>query len=64
MRTIAEYREYAQGCRDLAARTTDPNDKRALELMATGWDKVADQREAAINKGLPVEPPKDEVPTA
>jgi hypothetical protein len=56
MRTVAEYREYAQGCRDLAAKTTDPNDKRALELMAIGWDKVADQREAAINKGLPVTP--------
>ena len=56
MITVAEYREYAQGCRDLADKTKDPNDKRALEMMARAWDKVADQREAALKKGLPREP--------
>jgi hypothetical protein len=63
MRTVAEYREFAQRCRDLAEKIKDQNDKRALELMAASWDKVADQREAAINKGLAVEPPMDEAPT-
>jgi hypothetical protein len=56
MRTVEEYRGYAQDCRNLAAKLTDPKDKEAMELMAAGWDKVADQREAAIKKGLPVDP--------
>jgi hypothetical protein len=56
MRTVAEYREYARGSRDLADRTTDPNDKLALELMAKAWDKVADQRETALKGNKPLEP--------
>jgi hypothetical protein len=56
MRTVEEYRQFAEDCRKLAKTLTKPDDKRAMELMATAWDKVADQREAAIKKGLPVEP--------
>jgi hypothetical protein len=51
-----EYRQFAEECRKLAATLANPDDKRAVEMMAVAWDKVADQREAAINKGLPVEP--------
>jgi hypothetical protein len=56
MRTVAEYRRFAEDCRKLAAKLTDAADKRATELMATAWDKVADQREAALNMGKPLEP--------
>jgi hypothetical protein len=56
MRTVEEYRSFAEDCRNLAAKLTDPKDKQAMELMAAGWDKVADQRESAIEKGLPVDP--------
>jgi hypothetical protein len=56
MRTVAEYREYAEASRDLASKTTDPNDKHALELMAKAWDKVANEREAAIKKIGPPQP--------
>jgi hypothetical protein len=46
MLSVAEYRRFARECRRLAAMLTKPADKRALELMATGWDKTADRREA------------------
>jgi hypothetical protein len=64
MKTVQEYREFAEDCRMLAKGISNPDDKRAVEMMATAWDKVADQREAALKRGLPVVPPTDEVPTA
>jgi hypothetical protein len=48
MRTVQEYREYADGCRMMAAKLSDPKDKLAMELMATAWEKVANEREAAL----------------
>jgi hypothetical protein len=48
MRTVQEYREYAEGCRSLAAKLTDPRDKEALALMAKAWDKAAADRERAL----------------
>lgn len=48
MRRVAEYRRIAEECRRLAATLTKPTDKRALELMAIGWDKSADAREAKL----------------
>lgn len=57
MKTVEEYRQFAKDCRTMVAKLSDPIDKRAMELMAVGWDKVADQREAALKKGkLPLEP--------
>ena len=35
-------------CRKLAAKLTDPNDRRATELMASAWEKVADERETKL----------------
>jgi hypothetical protein len=48
MRWVEEYRRFAEECRRLAALLTKPTDKRALELMAKGWDKSADEREAKL----------------
>jgi hypothetical protein len=48
VKTIVEYRKFAVDCRELADKLRDPNDKRALLLMAAGWDKVADERTAKI----------------
>jgi hypothetical protein len=56
MKTVAEYRQFAEECRTLAAKISDPKDKRAIESMAAAWDKVANEREAALNKGEPLEP--------
>jgi hypothetical protein len=50
MKTVTEYREFAEKCRALAAKLTDPNDKRATELMASAWEKVAKQREAMLRQ--------------
>jgi hypothetical protein len=46
MRSVADYRRFAKECRRLAAELSEPEDKRALELMATGWDKTAEKRAA------------------
>lgn len=58
MRTVAEYRKFAESCRELAARLTNANDKRGMELMAEGWDKAAEQRQAAIAANLVLIPPE------
>jgi hypothetical protein len=48
MRTVAEYRKYAEDCRELATKLGNPDDKRAVLLMATAWEKVANEREAQL----------------
>ncbi len=48
MKTVSEYREFAAMCRDLAARLEDAKDRKAVELMAAGWDKAADDREQRL----------------
>ena len=46
MRSASAYRRFARQSRRLAAALSEPADKRALELMAKGWDKAAEKREA------------------
>jgi hypothetical protein len=48
MRLIARYRQFATDYRRLAAMLTEPADKQELELFATGWDRVAEDREAML----------------
>ena len=48
MKTVAEYRLYAEECRRLAASTARPEDKQALETIARAWERVADEREALL----------------
>lgn len=55
MKTVAEYREFAAKCREVAARMTNPEDRRALELQASAWEKVAAGREAALKNKEPPE---------
>jgi hypothetical protein len=55
MKTVAEYREFAAKCREMAARTSNPADRLALELQATAWEKVAAEREAALKNKEPPE---------
>lgn len=50
-RTVAEYEQFAQECRKLATQFKDPEDKRALELMASAWMKVAAERKAKLENG-------------
>ena len=45
---VAEYRKFARDCRRLAAMLTKPEDRQALELMAIGWEKTAEERETTL----------------
>ena len=51
MKTVAEYRQFGAWCREMATKIADPKDKHAVELMAEAWDKVANDREAALKRG-------------
>lgn len=51
MKTVAEYRQFAAACREMASKITDPKDKHAVELMAEAWEKVANDREEALKRG-------------
>jgi hypothetical protein len=49
MKTVAEYRAYADQCRKLAAKVaTQPEDKEALQYIARQWDLVANEREVHL----------------
>jgi len=45
MRAVAEYRKRAKQCRDLAARASNPADKKKLKSEAGAWTKMAALRE-------------------
>lgn len=51
MKTVAEYRHFAAWCREPAANITNPKGKHATELMAEAWEKIANDREAALKAG-------------
>lgn len=42
---VAEYRHRAKQCRDLAARASNPADKKRLKYEAEAWAKMAAQRQ-------------------
>jgi len=49
MHLVALYKQFAADYRRLAATLTEPADKQALELLATGWERVAENREAMLH---------------
>jgi hypothetical protein len=49
MRLVIECLRCERACRNLAAELKNPNDKRALELMAAGWARRAAERLRKIN---------------
>ena len=50
MRTVAEYRKFAEECRRLARTLTKPDERDALAVMAATWEKLAKKREAELAK--------------
>jgi hypothetical protein len=56
MHLVAQYRQFATDYRRLAAMLTEPADKQALELLAVGWDRTAENREAMLRCEQRVEP--------
>jgi hypothetical protein len=47
-RLVAQCRQFATDYRCLASMLTNPDDKQASELFATGWDRIAEKREAML----------------
>jgi hypothetical protein len=45
MRVVRQYRQHAKQCRDLAARASNPADKKRLKYEAEAWAKMAALRE-------------------
>ena len=45
MQVVAKYRKRAKDCGALAARLSNPADKKRLEYRAEAWAKMADLRE-------------------
>jgi len=54
MKTVAEYRKFAEDSRELAAKLKTPDDKRAVQLMAAAWDKVANEREGFTQRAAEI----------
>ena len=52
MKTVAEYRLYAEECRRLAAKMARPGDKQALGSIGRAWDQVANEQEAQLVKQI------------
>jgi hypothetical protein len=50
MKDVAQYREFADECRRLAAEASDRRFKQALELMASAWEDIANRQEAYLSK--------------
>ena len=52
MKLVAECRLYAEEYRKLAATMNQPEEKQALETMATAWENAADKWEAQLLKQI------------
>ena len=48
MRDAGKYRQNAKECRELAARTIHPEEKKILEDIAENWEKLAALRERDV----------------
>jgi hypothetical protein len=49
MHLVHQYKQFATDYRRLAAMLTKPDDKQALKLFATGWDRVAENYETMLH---------------
>jgi hypothetical protein len=45
MKVVAEYKQHAKQCRELAARMARSDDRKLLEEIAKAWEKIASVRE-------------------
>jgi hypothetical protein len=53
MHPVVQYRQFAADYRRLAAMLTKPADKQAMELFATGWDRIAKNHEPMLRSKEP-----------
>jgi hypothetical protein len=45
MRAVGKYKQHAEECRELAAKTVRPDERKILEGIAKAWEKLAGLRE-------------------
>lgn len=57
MERVSDYRKNAQSCRDLAAKMPAAQREQLLD-MARQWDRIAEDREAALREGAAVPDPR------
>jgi len=62
MRTVGEYRVYAEECKKLVEKVPRPEDKQSLEAMARAWERLANEREAMLLKEVQLSTGLDSVP--
>jgi hypothetical protein len=43
MELMVQYRIYAEECRKLSDKVSEPEEKQALESMARAWERVAER---------------------
>jgi hypothetical protein len=56
MHLVDQCKQFATDHRRLAAMLTNRADKQALELLAAGWDRVAENGEAMLRSKEGAEP--------
>src|ERR1700741_5238303 len=57
MERVADYRENARACRDLAVKMP-PAQREQLMEMARQWERIAEEREMALRTGGAVPDPR------
>ena len=53
MKTVREYRQQADECRELAKRARSADEREAILAIAASWEKLAAARARKITKERP-----------
>jgi hypothetical protein len=62
MKLVAQYRQFAEECRKLAAEINQLGGKQSLESMARAWERVANERERQLREQIDIRGGVDESP--
>jgi hypothetical protein len=54
MKLVAQYQQFAEECRRLAADTDQSADKQRLESMARAWERVAYELSSQLRKQIDI----------
>jgi hypothetical protein len=54
MKTVQEYRQQAEECRELAKRARSTDERDAILAIAASWEKLAAARMRKITKERPI----------
>jgi len=54
MQKVLEYERHAAECRQMAAATKNPQNKKQLQDMAEAWERLAAERRRGIIENNPI----------